>query len=260
MDQRVRTRYGKLFLVSFLFFPLLVPGVTLGQISNEARREMVRLERLAENVWEGLLEEHRFGSPVDQGTKLDVFNFLNGARALRENMESSRTRASELADVLELLLLQSDAVNRSLRNIKIGRLILREWGDTKVSLNSLARLLSPSKGIPSRPMETRGSPENINGLGIEISEIRAVGNIFKNDHRIRGIISGRNIVSAGIYAKGQLVKSISVPLHDRNKRETTFSFRMKAQEGITVRVIDSQGLLIERTVKFPSRGGFPGLR
>lgn len=260
MNIRRGIRYGEIFLSVCLALFIIPSEVKPAQVSNEARRETVRLERLSNNLWEGLVEEHRFGSPVDKRIRLDVFNFLNGVLALRRTMDSRRAQASNRNEVLDLLLLQSETVDRSLQKIKINRLLLRDWDTTKTSLDSLARLLNLKARPTSPPKEVRGNAKNVNELQIEIREIRAVGNFFKQEYRIRGAVSGRNIVSAGIYSRGQQIKTIPVRLHDRNMNEASFSLRMKAQEGITVRLIDSQGLLVEKPVKFPAGGGFPGLR
>ena len=260
MNIRRGIRYGEIFLSVCLALFLIPPEVRPAQVSNEARRETIRLERLSNNLWEELVEEHRFGSSVDQRIRLDVFNFLNGARALRRTMDNIRAQSRDREEFLDLLLLQSEKVDRSLQKIKINRLLLREWDNTKTSLDSLARLLNLKVSPPPPHKEVRGNSKNVNELQIAIREIRAVGNFFKQEYRIRGAVSGRNIVSAGIYSRGQQIKSIPIRLNDRNMNEASFSLRMKAQEGITVRLIDSQGLLVEKPVKFPAGGGFPGLR
>ncbi|MFQ5792692.1 MAG: hypothetical protein ACE5JU_11910 [Candidatus Binatia bacterium] len=251
----------RLLFVAFLFFSLQSPGVSWGQIGYEVRREVLRLERLATNVWEGLLEETRFGYPVDQRIRLDVFNFVNGARTLNRKVEGGRARTGDIADVLGLLQLQSEAVDRSLRNAGIGRLVLRDWDEARTSLNSLVRLVTPSRATPSRDEGLARNLKNVNDLHIQISEVRPVGNFFKEEYRIRGVISGRNIVSAGIYSEGRLLKPISVRLHDGRFSENPFSVRLEAPEGdVTFRVIDSRGFVIERPVEFPARGFLPGLR
>ncbi|MCZ6621865.1 MAG: hypothetical protein O7C72_08195, partial [Deltaproteobacteria bacterium] len=76
-----------LFFAAFLFLFLQAAGISSGQMSNEVLREAARLEKLATYVWEGLLEESRFGSSVDQRTKLALFNFVNGTRALKLKTE-----------------------------------------------------------------------------------------------------------------------------------------------------------------------------
>ncbi|MFQ5851695.1 MAG: hypothetical protein ACE5JU_14065 [Candidatus Binatia bacterium] len=251
----------KLFFVAFLFLFLQAPGISSGQVSNEVRREAMRLEKLATYVWEGLLEEGRFGTPVDQRTRLDLFNFVNGTRALKLKTESRRARGDDLAEFAELLQLQSKAVDRSLRSVRIARIVLRDWDDAKASLDSLARLVSRTKRPSLRDEDTARNRDNVNDLGIEISEIRPVGNFFKNDYRIRGTISGRNIVSAGIYSGGRLLKPISVRLHDRRLSETAFSVRLEPPEGdVKIRVIDSRGFVMEKPVELPERGLLPGLR
>ncbi|MCH7571246.1 MAG: hypothetical protein IH919_11895 [Deltaproteobacteria bacterium] len=250
-----------LFFAAFLFFFLQAPGISSGQMSNEVLREAARLEKLATYVWEGLLEESRFGSSVDQRTKLALFNFVNGTRALKLKTESRRARDDDLADFAELLQLQSRAVDSSLRSVRIARIVMRDWDDAKASLDFLTRLVTRTKRPSLRDEDTARSRDNVNNLGIEISEIRSVGNFFKNDYRIRGVISGRNIVSAGIYSEGRLLKPISVRLHDRSLSETAFSVRLDPPEGeVKIRVIDSQGFVLEKPVELPERGLLPGLR
>ena len=261
MKYGMRTWFTKLIPIFCLALWILWPGMTLAQVSNEARREAARLERLAGNVWEGLLEEHRYGTPVDSTTKLEVFNFYNGAQAFRTSMERTRSRSGSLADLMELLQIQSQAVDRSLGSANIGTLLEREWEYAKISLASLARLLKLKETPPPPPpSETTGERENVNELSISVTQVNPTGNFLKSEYRIRGVISGRNLVSAGIYAKGQLLSSLSVPLHSTKMSETPFSFRMKSQDGITIRVIDNQGLLVEEAVEFPAGGILPSLR
>lgn len=250
-----------LFFAAFLFFFLQASGISSGQMSNEVLREAARLEKLATYVWEGLLEESRFGSSVDQRTKLALFNFVNGTRALKLKTESRRARDDDLADFAELLQLQSRAVDSSLRSVRIARIVMRDWDDAKASLDFLTRLVTRTKRPSLRDEDAARSRGNVNNLGIEISEIRPVGNFFKNDYRIRGVISGRNIVSAGIYSEGRLLKPISVRLHDRSLSKTAFSVRLDPPEGeVKIRVIDSQGFVLEKPVELPERGLLPGLR
>ena len=253
-------RHIRLFSVALLFLLFQQPEVTFCQTSNVTQREALRLERAAGNLWEGLLEEDRYGSPVDQRTKLDVFNFFNGARALREGVEGGQAQVRDLGNVLTLLQLQSEAVDRSFRKARIGRLMLRDWDEAKRSLNSLARLVSSRGGSPTGQARAARHSKNVNDLQIEIRKIEHVGNFFGNEYRVRGVISGRNIVSAGIYSRGQLLKPISVRLHDRRLNENSFAVRLEAREAATVRVIDSQGFVMEKAVEFPAGGLFPGLR
>ena len=142
-----------LFFVAFLFLFLQAPGISSGQMSNEVLREAARLEKLATYVWEGLLEESRFGSSVDQRTKLALFNFVNGTRALKLKTESRRARDDDLADFAELLQLQSRAVDSLLKSVRIARIVLRDWDDAKASLDFLTRLVTrtkrPSQRIPA---------------------------------------------------------------------------------------------------------------
>lgn len=251
----------RLFFISFLFLFLQATGISSGQVSEDVRREATRLERLANYVWDGLQEEARFGSTLDQRTRLDLFNFINGTRALKLKTESRRTRVEDLADFAGLLQLQSKAVDRSLRSVKIPRLILRDWDDAKASLDSLTRLVTPTKRPSPRDKDIARSRDNVNDLEIEISKVQPVGNFFKNEYRIRGAISGRNIVSAGIYSQGRLLKPISVRLHDTRLSENPFSVRLETPEGdIKIRVIDSRGFVLEKPVEFPARGLLPGLR
>lgn len=250
-----------LIFVAFLFLFLQTPVISSGQMRDEVLREAARLERLATYVWEGLQEEGKFGSSVDQRTKLDVFNFVNGTRALKLKTENRRARGEDLADFAEFLQLQSRAVNRSLRSVRISRIVLRDWDDAKASLDFLTRLVTRTKRPSLRNEDTARSRGNVNDLGIEISEIRPVGNFFKNDYRIRGVISGRNIASAGIYSEGRLLKPISVRLHNRRLSETAFSVRLEPPGGdVKIRVIDSRGFVLEKPVEFPERGLLPGLR
>jgi hypothetical protein len=251
----------RLFLVAFFFLFLQAPGISSGQVSDELQREATRLERLATYVWDGLHEEGKFGSPVDQRTRLDVFNFVNGTRALKLKTESRRVRVEDLAEFTGLLQLQSKSVDRSLRNLRVSRLILRDWKDAKVSLDSLARLVTRTRRPSLRDKDTARGRDNVNDLGIEISSVRSVGNFFKNDFRIRGEISGRNIVSAGIYSEGRLLKPLSVRLHDSNLSKNPFSVRLEPPEkDVKIRIIDSRGFVLEKTVEFPERELLPGLR
>ncbi|MEE8075156.1 MAG: hypothetical protein V3T60_05985 [Candidatus Binatia bacterium] len=251
----------RLYIAAFIFLFLQAPVFTTAQVSDGVRREATRLERLATYVWDGLQEEVRFGSPVDQRTRLDVFNFVNGTRALKLKTEGRRVSVEDLAEFAGLLQLQSKTVDRSLRNVKVSRLILRDWEDAKASLDSLARLVTPARRPSLRDKDTARSRDNVNDLGIEISSIRPVGNFFKNEFRIRGEISGRNIVSAGIYSEEQLLKPISVRLHDSNLSKNPFSVRLEPPEkDVKIRVIDSRGFVLEKPVELPERGLLPGLR
>ena len=75
------------------------------------------------------------------------------------------------------------------------------------------------------------------------------------------MISGRNIVSAGIYSEERLIKPITVRLHDRRLGENPFAVRLEPPKGdVTVRVIDSRGFVLEKPVEFPARELIPGLR
>ncbi len=245
--------------LAFVFFLTLlyVPGLA-AQIPQEARREAVRLERLASNLWEAILEDIRFGGYWDQRTVLDVFNFANGIRHLNDQMERGQAPSKEVSRIVELLILQSDVVNRSLPSAKPSAALLRDWEATQASLGKLARFFT-SRPTPKKPPATTG--ENVNELRIEIKDVRHTGNLFGSDYRIRGVISGRNIVAAGIYHKSQLLKSISVRLNDPRLQESSFAVRIEAPRGkVKVRVIDNTGFVQEKSVEFPTGGIFPGLR
>ena len=69
---------------------------------------------------------------------------------------------------------------------------------------------------------------------------------------------GCNIVSAGLYARGELIKSISVRLHERRLSENAFALRLHPPEGeVKIRVIDSRGFVLEESVEFPDQGFIP---
>ncbi|MFQ5902547.1 MAG: hypothetical protein ACE5JO_02550 [Candidatus Binatia bacterium] len=256
-----RSRETTEAMLAAFFFVLAFFGDAAAQVPSAARREAVRLERLANNVLEGMFEDVRFGRSWGQRTLLDVFNFTNGARYLSERLERGRTQSKELSEIVELLLLQSQAVDRSLRSGRAGRGLLRDWEETRASLDSLAHLFTPSQEPFTGRREIPHAQENVNKLSIEIKEIRHVGNIFKNDYRIHGVISGRNIVSAGIYYKGRLLKALSVRLHDRRFTENPFRVRMEDPGGdVTLRVIDNRGFVLEQPVEFPEGGLFPGFK
>jgi hypothetical protein len=249
------------FVVAFLCLFFLVSGAGRAQVGNELRREAARLEKVATNVWEDLLEEMRFGHSVNERLRLDVFNFLNGAHVLHEKAEGKRVSLKAISEVVELLQLQSQDVDRSLRKVKLGRLIVRDWEEAKASVESLSRLVTRRGSSPSSREGLAQVPENVNALRVQIDDVKAAGNFFKNEYRVRGLISGRNIVSAGIYSKDRLLKSISVPLHDRNLRENSFSVRLEPPGGeVLVRIIDNRGFVVEELIEFPSSGFLPGLR
>jgi hypothetical protein len=251
----------RIYIAAFLFLFLQAPVFSSAQSNEGVRREATRLARLATYVWNGLQEEGRFDSPVDQRTRLDVFNFVNGTRALKLKTEGRRVSVEDLAEFTGLLQLQSETVDRSLRSARISRIILRDWEDAKASLDSLARLVTPARRPSLRDKDTARSRDNVNELGIEISSIQHVGNFFKNKFRIRGEISGRNIVSAGVYSEEQLFKPISVRLHDSNLSKNPFSVRLEPPgKGVKIRVIDSRGFVLEKPVEFPEGGLLPGLR
>jgi hypothetical protein len=236
-------------------------GAGRAQVGNELRREAARLEKVATNVWEDLLEEMRFGHSVNERLRLDVFNFLNGAHVLREKAEGKRVSLKAISEVVELLQLQSQDVDRSLRKVKLGRLIVRDWEEAKASVGSLSRLVTRRESSPSSREGLAQVPENVNALRVQIDDVKAAGNFFKNEYRVRGLISGRNIVSAGIYSKDRLLKSISVPLHDRRLRENSFSVRLEPPGGeVLVRIIDNRGFVVEELIEFPSSGFLPGLK
>ncbi|NIM05169.1 MAG: hypothetical protein GTN65_06035, partial [Armatimonadetes bacterium] len=81
-------------------------------VSTDVRREAARLERLSNNVWDSILDDLSFGYSWDQRIQLDVFNFVNGTRYLNQKIESGRTPQKELANIVDLLLLQSQAADR----------------------------------------------------------------------------------------------------------------------------------------------------
>jgi hypothetical protein len=248
-------------ILGVFFFALAFLDDVAAQVPSAARREAARLERLANNVWDGTLEDADYGYPWDQRTLLDVFNFANGTRHLSQRLEDGRAQAKEISQIVELLLLQSQAVDRSLRSGRAGRTVLRDWEEAKASLDSLARLFTSSR----EPLAGRGDPprarDNVNNLRIEIKEVRSVGNILKNDYRIRGVISGRNIASAGIYYEGRLLKAVSVRLQDRRFTDNPFELRMEAPGGeVTLRVIDNRGFVLEQAIEFPAGGLLPGFK
>lgn len=244
------------FLLALIFF-----GDAAADIPSAARREAARLERLAINVWEGMLDDVSFGYSIDQRTRLGVFNFVNGTRYLKQKAESRRTQPKELSEVVGLLLLQSQTVDRSLRIGKTRRALLRDWEEAKASLVSLDRLLHHDREPFARRRDAPRARENINDLSIEIKKVSHSGNIFKNKYRIRGTISGRNIVSAGIYYKERLLKSVSVRLHERRFTENPFKLSMEAPGGDAIlRVIDNRGFVLEEPIDFPAGGLFPGFK
>ncbi len=245
-------RNRTLFISTFFFLIFQLPGASFAQVGDEVQRETSRLERMAGRVWEGLLEETRYGVSIDERTRLDVFNFVNGVRALREKAAGRRARTSDLTGVLGLIRLQTKVVDRSLKGARVGRFVMRDWDDAKASLESLARLVAPRKRRAGQVSK------NTNNLQVQIREVRPVGNIFKNEYRIRGTISGRNIVSAGIYAQDRLVKPITVRLHERQLTESSFAVRLQALEGeVEIRVIDSRGFVLEHPVEFPAKSLIP---
>ncbi len=231
------------------------------QVVSEVQREVARLERLATNVWEGVQDDVRLGYSIGRQTQLDVFNFANGTRYLNRKVEGRRSGTKELSEIVELLLLQSQAVDRSLRSGKVARSILRDWDETKASLDFLARRLAPGREPLVGREETPRAGENRNNINIKIKEVRHAGNLFGNDYRIYGVISGRNIASAGVYYKGRLLKQVSVPLHERRFNENSFKVRIEAPGNkVTIRVIDERGFVLEQPVEIPSGGLLPGLR
>ncbi|MGH7774742.1 MAG: hypothetical protein ACREQA_21165 [Candidatus Binatia bacterium] len=243
------------------FFALAFFGEVTAQISSTAQREATRLERLANSAWEGMLEDVEFGYSWDRKALLDVFNFANGAHYLAQKLESGRTRPKEINGLVDMLLLQSQAVDRSLRSGRTGRSLLRDWDEAKTSLDSLARLVSVDQEPTSGRLDVARARENINNLRIEIKEVRHVGNVFGNDYRIRGAISGRNLVSAGIYHEGRLLKPVSVRLHERRFSENPFELRIEGPGGgVTLRVIDNQGFVLEQPIEFPAGGFRPGFK
>jgi len=248
-------------IFTIVFFALAFYAEAAAQTPRETRREAARLQRLATYVWEGMVEDVRFGHSWDQRALLDVFNFANGTRYLNKKLEDKRVQSTELREIVDLLVLQSKAVERSLRIGRAGRTISRDWGETKDSLDSLARLFSPEGEPPPRGGDVSRTQENVNDLRVEIKEVRHSGNIFKSKYRIRGVVSGRNIVSVGIYYKGRLIKSVSVRLHERRFIENEFSLRMKGREGqVTLRVIDDRGFVLEKPIEFPEGGLLPGFK
>jgi hypothetical protein len=248
-------------ILGAVFFVLALLGVVAAQIPSTARRDAARLERLATNVWEWMVEDADFGYPWDRRSLLDAFNFANGARYLNQKIESGQSRSKELSEVVELLLLQSQSVDRSLRSGRAGRTLLRDWDEAKITLDSLARLLASDREPFAGQRDLSRGQENVNNLRTEIKEVRHAGNIFGNDYRIRGTITGRNIVSAGIYHKGRLLKTIPVRLNDRRLTENPFEIRMEAPGGeVTLRVIDNQGFVLEQPIEFPAGGLIPGFK
>lgn len=240
---------------------LLLAGASEAQVGRGARREAARLERLAGNMWEGMVDDVGLGFAWDRGKLLDVFNFANGARHLNQKLESGQVEAPEIRGVVEMLLLQSHAVDRSLRSGKASRWLLRDWEEAKATLESLAHHFAIPAGSLKGRWESAAAKENVNNLKIEIKEVRRTGNFFGKDYRVRGVISGRNIVSVGFYHEGQLLKPISVRLHERRYTENPFEARIEVPgDPVTVRVIDSQGFVLEETLGISGGGTFPGLR
>lgn len=247
--------------LAICFFAWAPFGDASAQVGSEVQREAARLERLATNVWEGVQDDISFGYSIDQNTQLDIFNFANGTRYLSGKIDSGRSSAKELSGVVYLLLLQSQTVDRSLRRGKFGRSILRDWDETKTSLDYLARRLTPGREPLVGRGEAPGAGDNLYNIKIAIKEVRHAGNLFGTDYRINGVISGRSIASAGVYYEGRLVKPISVPLHERRFSENSFQVRIEAPgDKVTIRVIDDRGFVLEQPVEFPSGGLFPGLR
>jgi len=248
-------------IFTIVIFALVFFGDVAAQTPSAARREAARLQRLANYVWEGMIEDVRFGHSWDQRALLDVFNFANGTRYLNKKLEDRRAQSKEFREIVDLLVLQSKTVERSLRIGRAGRTISRDWEEAKDSLDSLARLFSPAGEPPPRGGDVSRTQENVNDLRVEIKEVQHSGNFFKNKYRIRGVISGRNIVSAGIYYKGRLIKSVSVRLHERRFIANDFSLRMKGREGtVTLRVIDDRRFVLEKPIEFPEGGLLPGFK
>lgn len=248
-------------LLGFFLLAAFLSGTASAQVSREAQREAARFERLVNNVWEGMVEDVDFGYAWDQRAMLDVFNLNNGARYLSRQIEDQRARPKDISETVNLLLLQSEAVDRSVRQGRPSSTLLRNWDDAKVSLDSLARLF-PSARDYSRGQSGGASPqENINELRIEITDVRHAGNIFGNDYRVRGKISGRNIVSAGIYRGDREVKSIPLRYRDSRLATTPFDVRVEVpSEGLTVRVIDNRRFVLEQPIEASGGGGFPGFK
>ncbi|MFQ5682710.1 MAG: hypothetical protein ACE5HC_05490 [Candidatus Binatia bacterium] len=244
-----------------LFFALVFLGEATAQFASEAPREVVRLERLATNVWEGMKEDVKFGHTWDQRTLLDVFNFVAGSRYLSEELGRGRTQNEKLREIVDLLRLQSETVDRSLRIGRAGRSLLREWEETKASLEFLARSFTSGREPLATPGNTPRSQVNSNNLKIEIRGVEHTGNFFGSKYRIRGTISGRNIVSAGIYYKGRLLKPVSVQLYEGRLTENAFSLRMEPPgDNVTLRVIDERGFVLEQVIEFPTGGLLPGFQ
>lgn len=243
-------------LLATVFF-----GTSYAQVSTDVRREAARLERLSNNVWDSILDDLSFGYSWDQRIQLDLFNFVNGTRYLNQKIESGRTPQKELGNIVELLLLQSQAADRSLRVARAGRYLMRDWDEAKTSLDYLARALVPGRDPYAGRADTAALKDNINNLQIEIKEVRSTGNFFSSDYRIRGVISGRNIASAGIYHEGRLVRSLSVRLQERKFIENPFEARIEGREGtFTIRVIDNRGFTLEQPIEFTSGGFIPGFK
>lgn len=248
-------------LVLFSLLGVALATAAAAQVSREARREAARFERLVNNIWEAMVEDVDFGRAWDQRALLDVFNLNNGARYLSQQMEDQRARSAEIGDTVELLLLQSEAVERSVRQGRPGRMLLRNWEDAKASLDALARLFPPARDYSRAPGGGASPRDNINELRIEITEVRHAGNIFGNDYRIRGVISGRNMVSAGIYKGDRMLKSIPLRYHDSRLSTTPFDVRVELpSEGASVRVIDNRRFVLEQPIEVSGGGGLPGFK
>lgn len=240
---------------------LLFVGASDAQVGRGAQREAARLERLAGNMWEGMLDDVSFGFAWDRERLLDVFNFANGARYLNQKLESGQAETPEVRGVVEMLLLQSHAVDRSLRSGKASRWLLRDWEEARAMLESLARQFGIQAGSLKRRRESTAARENVNNLKIEIKDVRHTGNFFGKDYRVRGVISGRNIVSVGFYHGDQLLKLIPIPLHERRYTESPFDTRIEVpRDPVTVRVIDSQGFVLEEALRISGGGTLPGLK
>jgi hypothetical protein len=239
---------------------VVLASVSGAQVGIEAQREGSRLERLAGNMWEGMLDDMSFGYSWDRGELLDVFNFANGARHLNLKLKSSQVQPSEVRDVIEMLLLQARAVDGTMRGGKAGRWLLGEWEETKKALDVVADRWLPQRARQAA-REAPAAKQNVNELKIEIKDIRRTGNFFGNDYRIHGVIYGRNLVAAGFYHQGQLLKPISVRLNERRYTENPFELRIEMPDNpVTVRVIDSEGFVLEQAVEISSGGLLPGLR
>lgn len=110
--------------------------------------------------------------------------------------------------------------------------------------------LSSGTGVALSPMV----PMAPQGLAIQITGVRPFGNIYV----VSGVISGRNLASAGLYQNGMLTQNINVgglmggilgALTPGTYRNTTFTVQFNPSLGpATIRAFDSSGAFTEQPV------------